>query len=473
MKSETKPNLIESLGSVAEGKNIDSEVILDSLKEALITAARKYTGIQKRFEVEIDEETSEISVFLSVEVADDYPDVDEELDAEEVARIDEGYMLMDEALEYNEDAQIGDLLEMEIPIQGFGRMAIQTAKQILMQKVRDAEKVRIIGEYSDRIGTMVDGSVQQVDRGNILVQLGKTEAILPPREQIRKERYRQGDTIKAYIADVADTARGAQVILSRAHNQFLIELFKIEVPEIYDGIVELKAVARDPGYRAKISVYSHDDRVDPVGACVGMKGNRVQSIVRELSNERIDIVPWSDDLSTFIKRAIAPAEVRKLIFVPETTRVVLVVEDEDLSQAIGRNGQNIRLASQLVEREIEIYGEAQYHAMTDEERQLIESERAGDTLLSPEEIEAEQAAVEKFSKLEGLFNNGNQEAIEESAAEASLFEESPFGNPSSEGPASEEPVSEKCASEGGDSESPASESPASESPASEAPISEE
>lgn len=416
MKSEIKPNLIESLGSVAEGKNIDSEIILESLKEALITAARKYTGIQKRFEVDIDEETSEISVFLSVEVADDYPDVDEELTAEEVARIDEGYMLLDEAQEYNEDAQIGDLLEMEIPIQGFGRMAIQTAKQILMQKVRDAEKVRIIGEYSDRIGTLVDGSVQQVDRGNILVQLGKTEAVLPPREQIRKERYRQGDPIKAYIADVADTARGAQVILSRAHNQFLVELFKIEVPEIYDGIVELKAVSRDPGYRAKISVHSHDDRIDPVGACVGMKGNRVQSIVRELSNERIDIVPWSDDLATFIKRAIAPADVRKLVFVPETTRVVMVVADEDLSQAIGRNGQNIRLASQLVGREIEIYGEDQYLALSDEERTAIESERQGDTLLSPEEIEAEQAAAEKFSKLEDLFSS-EPESTPESESE--------------------------------------------------------
>lgn len=418
MKSEIKPNLIESLGNVAEGKNIDSAIILDSLKEALITAARKYTGIQKRFEVDIDEETSEISVFLSVEVADDYPDVDEELGAEEVARIDEGYMLLDEAQEYNEEAQIGDLLEMEIPIQGFGRMAIQTAKQILMQKVRDAEKVRIIGEYQDRIGTLVDGSVQQVDRGNILVQLGKTEAVLPPREQIRKERYKQGEPIKAYIADVADTARGAQVILSRAHNQFLVELFKIEVPEIYDGIVELKAVARDPGYRAKISVMSHDDRIDPVGACVGMKGNRVQSIVRELSNERIDIVTWSDDLSTFIKRSLAPAEVHKLVFIPETTRVVVVVGDEDLSQAIGRNGQNIRLASQLTGREIEIYGEIQYSEFTDEERQAIESERAGDTLLSPEEIEAERNAAERFAKLEDLFQSEPQsEAVVEEASE--------------------------------------------------------
>lgn len=420
MKSEIKPNLIESLGNVAEGKNIDSAIILDSLKEALITAARKYTGIQKRFEVDIDEETSEISVFLSVEVADDYPDVDEELGAEEVARIDEGYMLLDEAQEYNEEAQIGDLLEMEIPIQGFGRMAIQTAKQILMQKVRDAEKVRIIGEYQDRIGTLVDGSVQQVDRGNILVQLGKTEAVLPPREQIRKERYKQGEPIKAYIADVADTARGAQVILSRAHNQFLVELFKIEVPEIYDGIVELKAVARDPGYRAKISVMSHDDRIDPVGACVGMKGNRVQSIVRELSNERIDIVTWSDDLSTFIKRSLAPAEVHKLVFIPETTRVVVVVGDEDLSQAIGRNGQNIRLASQLTGREIEIYGEIQYSEFTEEERQAIESERAGDTLLSPEEIEAERNAAERFAKLEDLFQSEpqNEASVEEASEEA-------------------------------------------------------
>lgn len=410
MKTDMKINLLESLGSVAEGKNIDGEIILDSLKEALITAARKYTNIQKRFEVDIDTESSEINVFLSVEVADDYPDVDETLTAEEVAVIDEGYMLLDEALEYNEDAQIGDLLEMEIPIQNFGRMAIQTAKQILMQKVRDAEKVRIIKEYEDRVGTLVDGTVQQVDRGNILVKLGKTEAVLPPREQIRKERYRQGDPIKAFISDVADTARGAQVILSRSNGQFLIELFKIEVPEIYDGIIEIKAVSRDPGYRAKISVLSHDERIDPVGACVGMKGNRVQSIVRELSNERIDIVPWSNDLGTFIRRAMAPAEITKMMMVPETTRVVLIVSEDDLSQAIGRNGQNIRLASQLTGRELEIYGEAQYLEFTQEERKAIEEERQGDTLLSPEEIEAEHASNDKLSQLEGLFSKEEAES---------------------------------------------------------------
>lgn len=410
MKTDMKINLLESLGSVAEGKNIDGEIILDSLKEALITAARKYTNIQKRFEVDIDTESSEINVFLSVEVADDYPDVDETLTAEEVAVIDEGYMLLDEALEYNEDAQIGDLLEMEIPIQNFGRMAIQTAKQILMQKVRDAEKVRIIKEYEDRVGTLVDGTVQQVDRGNILVKLGKTEAVLPPREQIRKERYRQGDPIKAFISDVADTARGAQVILSRSNGQFLIELFKIEVPEIYDGIIEIKAVSRDPGYRAKISVLSHDERIDPVGACVGMKGNRVQSIVRELSNERIDIVPWSNDLGTFIRRAMAPAEITKMMMVPETTRVVLIVSEDDLSQAIGRNGQNIRLASQLTGRELEIYGEEQYLGFTQEERKAIEEERQGDTLLSPEEIEAEHASNDKLSQLEGLFSKEEAES---------------------------------------------------------------
>ena len=410
MKTDMKINLLESLGSVAEGKSIDGEIILDSLKEALITAARKYTNIQKRFEVDIDTESSEINVFLSVEVADDYPDVDETLTAEEVAVIDEGYMLLDEALEYNQDAQIGDLLEMEIPIQNFGRMAIQTAKQILMQKVRDAEKVRIIREYEDRVGTLVDGTVQQVDRGNILVKLGKTEAVLPPREQIRKERYRQGDPIKAFISDVADTARGAQVILSRSNGQFLIELFKIEVPEIYDGIIEIKAVSRDPGYRAKISVLSHDERIDPVGACVGMKGNRVQSIVRELSNERIDIVPWSNDLGTFIRRAMAPAEISKMMMVPETTRVVLIVSEDDLSQAIGRNGQNIRLASQLTGRELEIYGEEQYLGFTQEERKAIEEERQGDTLLSPEEIEAEHASNDKLSQLEGLFSKEEAES---------------------------------------------------------------
>ena len=261
-------------------------------------------------------------------VVEDYPDVDPALTPEEVAAYDERYMLVGEAQEYNPDATAGDYLEMEIPIENFGRAAIQSAKQILLQKVRDAERDKIFEDYQHRIGTLVSGSVQQVDRGNILVNLGKTEGIIPLKEQIRKERYRQGDTIRAFIANVSTNTKGPQILLSRTHPDFLAELFKLEVPEIYDGIVIIRGVARDPGYRAKIAVSTKDDRIDPVGACVGMKGNRVQAIVRELSNERIDIIHWSDDPHSYIRRALSPANIKQITEIGDG-RVVIIVGDED------------------------------------------------------------------------------------------------------------------------------------------------
>ncbi|MGL1903780.1 MAG: transcription termination factor NusA [Fibrobacterales bacterium] len=390
--------LVEGLKAIAQGKNVSKEIIIEALQEALVSAARKYTGIQKNIVAVIEEETNDISVYLSVQVVDDYPDVPDDADADEVKKLDEQFMLLHEAQEYNEDASVGDLLEMDIPIEGFGRMAIQTAKQLLMQKVREAERQRIVMDYQDRIGTLISGVVQQVDRGNIVVNLGKTEAIIPPREQIKRERFRQGDSIQAYIAGVSDSARGAQVVLSRAHEGFLVELFKLEVPEIYDGIVEIKGAARDPGNRAKISVFSSDDRIDPVGACVGMKGNRVQSIVRELANERIDIVNWSDDNSAFIKRALAPAEVVKLHEVQGTKRVVLVVADENLAQAIGRNGQNIKLASKLTDRELDIYGEEEWMDFNDDEKQRTLTPKDSDTVV-------ESGSQDRLSELNALFDS--------------------------------------------------------------------
>ena len=400
-----QPSLIDSLGQVASDKHINAELIMESLKEALVTAARKYTGIHKRFEVDIDEETNEITVALSVEVVEDFPDYPEDATAEEVAKFDEGFMLIDEATDYNEDVEIGDMLEMEIPIEGFGRMAIQTAKQILMQKIRESERQRIMDDYSGRVGTLVSGEVQQVDRGNILVKLGETEAILPAREQIRKERYRQGDSLRALIANVSDNAKGAQVVLSRGDNRFLMELFKLECPEIYDGIVEIKGASRDPGYRAKIAVYSSDEKIDPVGACVGMKGNRVQAIVRELSNERIDIVQFSHDIHTFIRRALAPAEITKLVEVEGTRRVVAVIPDEEVSQAIGKNRQNVKLANQLVNRTLDLYSESEFEGMSEEERQEVLSPREKDLPLTEEELEQAAQNRDKFSELNSLFND--------------------------------------------------------------------
>jgi N utilization substance protein A len=265
--------------------------------------------------------------------------------------------------------------------------------------VRDAEREKIYEDFQDKVGTLVSGQVQQVDRGNILISLGKTEAILPLREQIRKERYRQGDTIRAYVSEVGVNTKGPQVTLSRTNPMFLARLFELEVPEIGDGVVSIKGVARDPGFRAKIAVSTKDDRIDPVGACVGMKGNRVQAIVRELSNERIDIIHWSDDSNVYIRRSLSPANIRQITDIGDG-RVVVIVADEDLSQAIGRGGQNVRLASKMVGRELDIYGETEFAALADDVRDQLFKPREGVVL---DDAAAGAAAASKFSELESLF----------------------------------------------------------------------
>jgi len=401
MKNEVNINLAEFLKGVAQGKNVDTSVVMESLKEALISAARKYLQLSKRIDVDIDPESNEIRVFLRVEVVDDYPDYDPEMSAEEVARLDEGYMLVIDAQDFNEDAQPGDLLEMEVPVAAFGRQAIQTAKQFLIQKVRDAERNKVFETYRDRVGTLISGEVLRIEQNkNVIVSIGKqTEAVMPPREQIQKERWAQGNSIKAVVADVGESAKGgAQVILSRANGAFLRELFRQEVPEIYEGTVEVKGIARDPGFRAKIAVVSRDERIDPVGACVGMKGQRVQAIVRELANERIDIVHWDADIATYIRRSLSPANIIKMIDVVATRRTVIIVADEDLAQAIGRNGQNVRLASQLVGRDLDVFGEKEWADKNDDEKQKV---------LTPRASEGERRGATdgrgRFSSLDALF----------------------------------------------------------------------
>lgn len=312
-----------------------------------------------------------------VDIVDDYPDYDPSLDAATVQEMDEHYMLVEQARDVNPDVQAGDHLEMELPISAFGRQAIQTAKQFLIQHIRDAERNKIVETYRDRIGSIVNGEVLRVESRNAIVAIGRqTEAVLPFKEQLPKERFQQGSSVKAVIETVAEsTKNGAQVVLSRRSEMFLYELFRQEVPEIFDGSVEIKGVVRDPGYRAKISVFAHDARIDPVGACVGMKGARVQAIVRELGNERIDIVHWDPDLVTFIRHALSPANIVKYFEVPGTCRVVVIIADEDLAQAIGRNGQNVKLASRLVEHDLDVFGEKEWSEKSDEERQKITSAR--------------------------------------------------------------------------------------------------
>ena len=379
-KKEPKVNLLEVLKGVVEAKDMDDSVVLNALKEALVTAARKYLHIEKKIDVDFDMETNEVHVYLRVAVVDDYPDYDPNMTAAEVEKLDQGYMLVEEARDFNEDAQAGDFLEMEIPISAFGRQAIQTAKQLLNQQIRDAERQKIMDTYRSRIGTMVSGEVLRLEQSNIIVKLGKqTEAMIPAREQIKRERWSQGDSIKAVIARVEESSKnGAQVILSRANGDFLKELFRQEVPEIYEGTVEIKGVAREPGFRAKIAVYSRDEKIDPVGACVGMKGARVQTIVRELGNERIDIVQWNPDLDSFITRALTPANVIKLIHVPETRRTVVIISDDNLALAIGKNGQNVKLAAELVQRNLDVFGENEWNEKDDETKAKITSPSSAD-----------------------------------------------------------------------------------------------
>lgn len=410
---EPKVNLVEVLKEVMDAKNMDDSIIEGALKQALISAARKYLHIDKKIEVEIDKETNEIHVFLRVEVVDDFPDYDPEMTADEVEKLDEGYMLVDEAREFNEDANAGDVLEMEVPTTSFGRQAIQTAKQLLTQQIRDAERMKVMDTYRGRIGTMISGEVLRLEGRNVIVSLGKqTEAVIPPREQIGHERLVQGQSVKAVIARVEESVKsGAQVVLSRASGDFLKELFRQEVPEIYENTVEIKGVAREPGYRAKIAVFSRDEKIDPVGACVGMKGARVQTIVRELGNERIDIVHWNQDLDVFITRALSPANVVKLTEVPGTDRIVVVINDENLAQAIGKNGQNVKLAAQLVGRNLDVFGEKEWSEKDDEAKAQV---------LAPRPQELRRSAVHKA---ESLFNAPAEgDANEESAAEGESTE---------------------------------------------------
>ena len=405
-KNEPKVNLVEVLKEVMDAKNMDDTIIEGALKQALISAARKYLHLEKKIEVEIDKETNEIHVFLRVEVVDDYPDYDPEMTADEVEKLDEGYMLVPEAQEFNEDAQPGDFLEIEVPTTTFGRQAIQTAKQLLTQQIRDAERQKITDTYRDRVGTMISGEVLRLEGRNVIVSLGKqTEAMIPHKEQISHERLVQGQSVKAVIARVEESAKnGAQVILSRASGDFLKELFRQEVPEIYEGSVEIKGVARDPGFRAKIAVYSRDEKIDPVGACVGMKGARVQTIVRELGNERIDIVHWNPDQDVFITRALAPANIVKLTDVPGTNRTVVVINDENLAQAIGKNGQNVKLAATLVGRDLDVFGENEWSAKNEEEKAQV---------LKPREQELQRFAR---NRAESLFSGANADAAQEPEA---------------------------------------------------------
>ena len=332
---------------VSKEKGIDKSILIGALESAMVSAAKRTFGHQRKIEAQFNPEIGEVELFEAKLVVEQVTDPAVEITLEEAHQ------------SYDPEAQVGDELLTKMDTSMFGRIAAQAAKQNIVQKVRDAEREIIYNEFKGRVGELVHGIVQRFEKKDIIVNLGKTDAILPEKEQVPRERYRQGDRIRAYIVSVEITGRGPQIVLSRTHPGMLIKLFAQEVPEIYEGIVEVKGAAREPGGRAKIAVSSHDSDVDPVGACVGMKGTRVQSVVQELRGEKIDIVHWTPDHAEYVCRALAPAKVSKIIIDDDEHEMEVIVPDEQLSLAIGRKGQNVRLASRLTGWKIDVRSEAE------------------------------------------------------------------------------------------------------------------
>ncbi len=383
--SANRLELLQIADAVAREKSIDQDVVLGAMEEAIQKAAKSRYGAENEIRVEIDRKTGDIRLHRLLEVVEQ-----PEVLAREIALVD--------ARRRNPSAEIGDFISEELPPLEFGRIAAQTAKQVIVQKVRDAERLRQFEEYKDRIGEIINGIVKRVEYGNVIVDLGRAEAICRRDELLPRENFRNGDRIRAFIADVRSEAKGPQIFLSRTHPRFMALLFGQEVPEIYDGIIEIKAVARDPGSRAKIAVLSNDSSIDPVGACVGMRGSRVQAVVNELQGEKIDIIQWNPDHASFIVNALAPAEVMKVVLDEDLKRIEVVVPDDQLSLAIGRRGQNVRLASQLTGWEIDILTNSE----ESERRQKEFSERTElfTNGLDVDEVVAQLLATEGFTSME-------------------------------------------------------------------------
>lgn len=390
----TRIELLQVADTVAREKGIDREEVLVAMEQAIQKAGRSKYGIEHDIRAEIDRGSGEIRLRRFREVVETV-----ENEATQISLV--------EAQDRNPDAEIGDFLTEPLPPIEFGRIAAQTAKQVIVQRVRDAERDRQFKEFKDRVGEIINGVVKRVEFGNVTVDLGRAESILRRDELLPRETFRPGDRVRAYIYDVRREQRGPQIFLSRTHPQFMAKLFSQEVPEVYDGIIEIRAVARDPGSRAKIGVHSNDASIDPVGACVGMRGSRVQAVVGELQGEKIDIIPWSPDPATFVVNALAPAEVAKVVLDEEAHRIDVIVPDDQLSLAIGRRGQNVRLASQLTGWDIDIMTEKQ-----DSERRQ-EDIRARSQLfieaLDVDELIAHLLVGEGFSTLEEIVGVPTEE----------------------------------------------------------------
>jgi N utilization substance protein A len=352
-------DMVEAMTLIAREKNIEFDVVVETVEASLLAAAKKKYPFTDNISFKFDRRTNDLLMIATKMVVEVIENKDIEISLVEAQDIDP-------------EAVLGDEIDLYIDYESeFGRNAIGSAKQMLIQKVREAERDRVFDEYIDKVGSLVSGVVQQVDKGNVIVNLGRAEGIVLVKDQIPRERFRQGDRIRAYVLDVQKNMRGPQILLSRVCNEFLKALFALEVPEIFEKVIEIRAIAREPGERAKIAVYSSDDRIDPVGACVGIKGVRVQSIVRELNNERIDIVPYTSSPEAFVTRALAPAKVVAVDVYELENKMTVAVEDDKLSLAIGRNGQNARLASKLTGWKVNILSETEHNNAKHREAELL------------------------------------------------------------------------------------------------------
>ncbi|MGF1610154.1 MAG: transcription termination factor NusA [Kiloniellales bacterium] len=412
----SRTELLQVADAVAREKSIERDEVLEAMEQAIGKAGRAKYGHEHDIRAEIDRKTGEIRLRRFREVVEEVENEFTQVTPAEGEALRPGI-------------QVGEFIIDDLPPIDLGRIAAQTAKQVIVQKVREAERQRQFEEYKDRVGEIVNGIVKRNEFGNVTVDLGRAEGLMRRDESLPRESFRTGDRVRAYIYDVRQETRGPQIFLSRSHPQFMAKLFAQEVPEIYDGIIEIKAVARDPGSRAKIGVLSHDSSIDPVGACVGMRGSRVQAVVSELQGEKIDIIPWSPDPATFVVNALAPAEVTKVVLDEEQGRIEVVVPDEQLSLAIGRRGQNVRLASQLTGWEIDILTEEEESRRRQEEmrnrsQMFIEALDVDDViahlLVAEGFVGLEQVAfvpVEELAEIEGF----DEEVAQELRARARTF----------------------------------------------------
>jgi len=341
---ETSLNLKHIIDQIVKEKSIDKAIVVEALEQAVLTAANKKFRNTRDLEAHFNPELGEVELFEFVEVVEDVEDSYKQI-------------TLEEAVEQDPEVEIGDVIGMKLPSSEFSRIAAQTAKQVIIQRVREAERETIFNEYKDRVGELINGMVRRFEKGDLVIDLGKVEAVLYHKELAPREVYRQGDRVKALITDIRMTTKGPQILLSRTAPAMLAKLFEAEVPEVAEGIVEIINVVREPGSRAKIAVYSHDSDVDPVGACVGMRGSRVQNVVSELRGEKIDIIPWTEDVARFACNALSPATVSKVYVEDESKAMEIIVPDDQLSLAIGKRGQNVRLAAKLTGWRIDIKSE--------------------------------------------------------------------------------------------------------------------